>query len=119
MSKTTVALAGIVILSVGILAAWSVPQGEDPAVLLRAAIEKEEVDGNLDAASSSTSIHQDRGREPRGRRAGAAAAGRLLREARAGGGAPGLRAADPRLRRAGERWRPRGSGWWCSNRVRR
>src|SRR5512136_210158 len=50
MSKTSVALAGIVILSVGILAAWSVPQGEDPAVLLRAAIEKEEVDGNLDAA---------------------------------------------------------------------
>ncbi|MBE3134274.1 MAG: PD40 domain-containing protein, partial [Acidobacteria bacterium] len=50
MSKTTVALAGIVILSAGILAAWSVPQGEDPAVLLRAAIEKEEVDGDLDAA---------------------------------------------------------------------
>ena len=50
MSKTTVALVGIVILSAGILAAWSVPQGEDPAVLLRAAIEKEEVDGNLDAA---------------------------------------------------------------------
>ena len=50
MSRTTVALVGIVILSVGILAAWSVPQGDDPAVLLRAAIEKEEVDGNLDAA---------------------------------------------------------------------
>ena len=50
MSKTTVALAGIVILSAGILAAWSVPQGEDPAVLLRAAIEKEEVDGDLEAA---------------------------------------------------------------------
>lgn len=50
MSKTTVALAGIVVLSAAILAAWSVPQTEDPAVLLRAAIEKEEVDGNLDAA---------------------------------------------------------------------
>jgi Tol biopolymer transport system component len=50
MSKTSVALAGIVILSAGILAAWSVPQGEDPAVLLRAAIETEEVDGNLKAA---------------------------------------------------------------------
>ena len=50
MSKTTAALAGIVILSMGVLAAWSVPQGEDPAVLLRAAIEKEEVDGNLEAA---------------------------------------------------------------------
>ena len=50
MSKTSVALAGIVILSAGILAAWSVPQGEDPAVLLRAAIEKEEVDGDLEAA---------------------------------------------------------------------
>ena len=47
MSKTSVALAGIVILSAGILAAWSVPQAEDPAVLLRAAIEKEEVDGDL------------------------------------------------------------------------
>jgi Tol biopolymer transport system component len=50
MSKTSVALAGIVMLSAGILAASSVPQGEDPAVLLRAAIEKEEVDGNLEAA---------------------------------------------------------------------
>ena len=50
MSKTSVALAGIVILSAGILAAWSVPLGEDPAVLLRAAIEKEEVDGDLEAA---------------------------------------------------------------------
>jgi Tol biopolymer transport system component len=50
MRKTSVALAGIVILSAGILAAWSVPQGEDPAVLLRAAIEKEEVDGDLEAA---------------------------------------------------------------------
>jgi Tol biopolymer transport system component len=50
MKKTTVTLVGIVILSVGIVAAWSVPQAEDPAVLLRAAIEKEEVDGNLDAA---------------------------------------------------------------------
>ena len=50
MSKTTAALAGIVVLSAAILAAWSVPQAEDPAVLLRAAIEKEEVDGNLDAA---------------------------------------------------------------------
>ena len=50
MSKTSVALAGILILSAGILAAWSVPQGEDPAVLLRAAIEKEEVDGDLEAA---------------------------------------------------------------------
>jgi Tol biopolymer transport system component len=50
MSKTSVALAGIVILSAAILAAWSVPQAEDPAVLLRAAIEKEEVDGNLEAA---------------------------------------------------------------------
>ena len=50
MSKTTAALAGIVILSAAILAAWSVPQAEDPAVLLRAAIEREEVDGNLDAA---------------------------------------------------------------------
>src|SRR5512136_1180796 len=50
MSKTSVALAGIVILTAGILAAPSVPQGEDPAVLLRAAIEKEEVDGNLEAA---------------------------------------------------------------------
>jgi Tol biopolymer transport system component len=50
MSKTTVVLAGIVVLSAAILAAWSVPQAEDPAVLLRAAIEKEEVDGNLEAA---------------------------------------------------------------------
>jgi len=50
MGRTSVALAGIVILSAGILAAWSVPQGEDPAVLLRAAIEKEEVDGDLEAA---------------------------------------------------------------------
>jgi Tol biopolymer transport system component len=50
MSKTTVTLAGILILSAGILAGWSVPQGEDPAVLLRAAIEKEEVDGDLEAA---------------------------------------------------------------------
>jgi len=50
MSKTTVALVGIVILSVAVLGAWSVPQAPDPAVLLRAAIEKEEVDGNLDAA---------------------------------------------------------------------
>jgi Tol biopolymer transport system component len=50
MNKTTAALAGVVILSAAILAAWSVPQAEDPAVLLRAAIEKEEVDGNLDAA---------------------------------------------------------------------
>jgi Tol biopolymer transport system component len=50
MSKTTAALAGVVILSAAILAAWSVPQAEDPAVLLRAAIETEEVDGNLDAA---------------------------------------------------------------------
>jgi Tol biopolymer transport system component len=50
MSKTTAALAGIVILSAAILAAWSVPQAEDPAVLLRAAIDKEEVDGNLEAA---------------------------------------------------------------------
>src|SRR5512136_1071436 len=50
MSKTSVALAGIVILTAGLLTAWSVPQGEDPAVLLRAAIEKEEVDGDLAAA---------------------------------------------------------------------
>ena len=50
MRKTSVALAGIVILSAGILAAWSVPQAEDPAVLLRAAIEKEDVDGDLNAA---------------------------------------------------------------------
>jgi len=50
MSKTGVALAGIVILGAVILGAWSVPQAEDPAVLLRAAIEKEEVDGNLAAA---------------------------------------------------------------------
>lgn len=35
--------AGIVILSAGILAAWT--QGEDPAVLLRAAIEREGVNG--------------------------------------------------------------------------
>ncbi len=50
MSKTTAALALIIVVSVGILAAPRGPQGEDPAVLLRAAIEKEEVDGNLDAA---------------------------------------------------------------------
>jgi len=50
MSKTAVALAGIIVLSAGILAAWGAPQAEDPAVLLRAAIEKEEVDGNLAAA---------------------------------------------------------------------
>ncbi len=50
MSKTGVALAGIIVLSAGILAAWSGPQVEDPAVLLRAAIEKEDVDGNLEAA---------------------------------------------------------------------
>jgi Tol biopolymer transport system component len=50
MGKTSMALAGIVILGAAILGAWSPPQAEDPAVLLRAAIEKEEVDGNLDAA---------------------------------------------------------------------
>ncbi len=50
MRKTSIALAGIVILSVGILAAWSVPQAENPTVLLREAIEKEEVDGDLEAA---------------------------------------------------------------------
>jgi Tol biopolymer transport system component len=50
MSKTSIALTGILILSAGILVARSVPQGEDSAVLLRAAIEKEEVDGNLEAA---------------------------------------------------------------------
>jgi hypothetical protein len=37
MSRITVALAGIVILSAAILAARSVPQAEDPTVLPRAA----------------------------------------------------------------------------------
>jgi Tol biopolymer transport system component len=50
MSKTTVALVGIVILSAGIQGLWSAPRQENPAVLLRAAIEKEEVDGDLNAA---------------------------------------------------------------------
>jgi len=50
MSKTTVALVGIVILSAGIQGLWSAPQPDSPAVLLRAAIEKEEVDGDLNAA---------------------------------------------------------------------
>ena len=49
-TKACAALAGIVILSAGIPAAWTAPQAEDPAVLLRAAIEKEEVDGDLEAA---------------------------------------------------------------------
>ena len=50
MSKTTVALAGIIILSAGLQGLWSAPPQENPAVLLRAAIEKEEVDGDLNAA---------------------------------------------------------------------
>jgi len=50
MSKTTVALVGIIILSAGIQGLWSAPQPDNPAVLLRAAIEKEEVDGDLNAA---------------------------------------------------------------------
>jgi tetratricopeptide (TPR) repeat protein len=50
MSRTTLALAGLIVLGAAALAAWNVPQTADPAVLLRAAIEKEEVDGNLDAA---------------------------------------------------------------------
>ncbi len=50
MNRTILALAGLIVLGVAILGAWSVPQAPDPAVLLRAAIEKEEVDGNLDAA---------------------------------------------------------------------
>ena len=50
MSKTIVALAGIIILSAGIQGLWSASQPDNPAVLLRAAIEKEEVDGDLDAA---------------------------------------------------------------------
>jgi Tol biopolymer transport system component len=50
MSKTSVALVGIIILSVGIQGLWSAPQPDNPAVLLRAAIEKEEVDGDLNAA---------------------------------------------------------------------
>jgi tetratricopeptide (TPR) repeat protein len=50
MNRTILALAGLIVLGVAILGAWSVPQAQDPAVLLRAAIEKEEVDGNLDAA---------------------------------------------------------------------
>ena len=50
MSKTIVALAGIIILSAGLQGLWSAPQQENPAVLLRAAIEKEEVDGDLAAA---------------------------------------------------------------------
>jgi Tol biopolymer transport system component len=50
MSRTTLALAGLIVLGAAALAAWNVPQAADPAVLLRAAIEKEEVDGNLDAA---------------------------------------------------------------------
>ncbi len=50
MSRTALALAGLVVLGAAALAAWSVPQAGDPAVLLRAAIEKEEVDGDLDAA---------------------------------------------------------------------
>lgn len=50
MSKTTVALVGIIVLSAGLQGFWSAPQPDNPAVLLRAAIEKEEVDGDLDAA---------------------------------------------------------------------
>lgn len=50
MSKTSIALAAIVVLGTTLLAAAAVSQGEDPAVLLRAAIEIEEVDGNLEAA---------------------------------------------------------------------
>ena len=50
MSKTIVALAGILILSAGLQGRWSAPQPDSPAVLLRAAIEKEEVDGDLNAA---------------------------------------------------------------------
>jgi Tol biopolymer transport system component len=50
MSKTIVALVGIIILSAGIQGLWSAPRQENPAVLLRAAIEKEEVDGDLNAA---------------------------------------------------------------------
>ena len=50
MSKTIVALVGIIILSAGIQGLWSAPQPDNPAVLLRAAIEKEEVDGDLNAA---------------------------------------------------------------------
>ena len=50
MSKTTVALAGIITLSVGLQGLWSAPRQENPAVLLRAAIEREEVDGDLNAA---------------------------------------------------------------------
>ena len=50
MSKTIMALAGIIILSAGIQGLWSAPRQGNPAVLLRAAIEKEEVDGDLNAA---------------------------------------------------------------------
>jgi hypothetical protein len=50
MSRAILALAGLIVLGAAVLTARSVPQAGDPAVLLRAAIEKEEVDGNLDAA---------------------------------------------------------------------
>lgn len=50
MSKIHVALVGILLLSAGLQGLWSAPQQADPAVLLRAAIEKEEVVGDLNAA---------------------------------------------------------------------
>ena len=50
MRATSAVLAGVILLGMWTLAASGVPQSEDPAVLLRAAIEKEEVDGDLEAA---------------------------------------------------------------------
>jgi Tol biopolymer transport system component len=50
LSKTVVALVGILVLSAGLQGLWSAPQQDNPAVLLRAAIEKEEVVGDLNAA---------------------------------------------------------------------
>jgi len=50
MSKIHVALVGIMVLSAGLPGLLSAPQQDNPAVLLRAAIEKEEVVGDLNAA---------------------------------------------------------------------
>ncbi|MBP1605334.1 MAG: hypothetical protein H6Q08_708, partial [Acidobacteria bacterium] len=41
MRATSAVLAGVILLGMWTLAASGVPQSEDPAVLLRAAIEKE------------------------------------------------------------------------------
>ena len=108
MSKTNVALVGIIVLSAGIQGLWSAQQPDNPAVLLRAAIEKEEVDGDLNAAIEQyKQVIKIAGAD----RAVAAQAllrlGGLFREARARGSAPGLPAADSRLRRAVQRGRRR------------